>query len=122
MRVELAGRAFLPEPPNKLPRIEIVSPALAGNANMAAQEAFFTVDRSRTAPRGLEATITDRVRQLKPEYLHLGSPAFWKFSLPHKQAPRLLHLLEMEGVHASALFPGFWGVAKHLNERRRIGH
>jgi hypothetical protein len=118
MRVEMAGRAFPPQPPHKLPRIEIVSPALSSNPNMAAQAGFFTVDRSKTAPQGLDVTIADRAKQLKPDYQHLAAPAFWKFLLPKAHAGRLLKLLAMEDVHAATLFPGFSGVALHLKQRR----
>jgi hypothetical protein len=120
MRLEMAGRAFPPQAPNRLPRIEIVSPALSSNANMAAQGGFFTVDRSKSAPQGLEVTVANSVKQLKPEYQNLAQPAFWKFLLPREQAPQLLKFLAMEDVHAATLFPGFAGVASHLNERRLL--
>jgi hypothetical protein len=120
MRVEMAGRSFPPQAPNRLPRIEVVFPALSSNSNMAAQRGFFTVDRSKTAPLGLDVTIANRATQLKPEYQHLAEPAFQKFLLPKTQASRLLKLLAMQDVHAATLFPGFGGVARYLNERRHL--
>jgi hypothetical protein len=93
-------------------------PALAGNLNMAAQLGFFTLDRSKTAPQGLELTIANRATQLKPEFRYLAEPAFWKFLLPKTEAPHLLKLVGLEAVHAATLFPGFSGVSTHLTERR----
>jgi hypothetical protein len=118
IRVEMAARAFSPEPPNRFPRIDVAMPALAGNLNMAAQLGFFTLDRSKTAPQGLELTIANRATQLKPEFRYLAEPAFWKFLLPKTEAPHLLKLVGLEAVHAATLFPGFSGVSTHLTERR----
>jgi hypothetical protein len=118
IRVEMAGRAF-PQPPHKLPRIEIVSPALSSNPNMAAQAGLFTIDRSKTAPQGLDVSIANQAKKLKPDFQYLAEPAFWKFLLPTTFAGRLLKLLAMEDVHAASLFPGFSGVALHLKQRRQ---
>lgn len=122
IRLEMAARAFPPEPPNRFPRIEVVMPALAGNLNMAAQLGFFTLDRSKTAPQGLELTIANRAQRLKPEFRYLAEPVFWKFLLPRAEAPHFLKHVGLEGVHAATIYPGFSGVSMHLTERRLWPH
>jgi len=118
LRLEMVTRAFAPQPPQRLPVVELVSPALSSNPNMAAQSGFLTVDRSRTAPHGFDVTIKNQAAKLKTDFQYLGKPTLYRFLLPHSEAGYLLELLAREHVHAATLFPGFDGVAKHLTERR----
>jgi hypothetical protein len=118
LRIDMAARAFPPQPPNRFPRVEVVMPPLSTNPRMAAQAGFFTVDRSETAPEGLDVTIANQARLLKQEFRHLAQPALWQFLLRKSQAGRLLKLLAIEDVHGATVFPGFDGVVSTLTERR----
>lgn len=118
LRIGMAARAFPPQPPNRFPRVEVVMPPLSTNPRMAAQAGFFTVDRSKTAPEGLDVTVANQAKLLKPDFRHLAEPAFWQFMLPKSQAGRLLKLLAVEDVHGATVFPGFDGVVSTLRERR----
>jgi hypothetical protein len=118
IRGELIGRGIPPEPPHKLPRLELVSPPKSSNANLAAQAGFFTVDRSSTASKGLDLTLQAISAKLKPEFRYLVSPALRRFSVPREQAGRLLRLLHQEDVNAATLFPGYGGVVRFMAERR----
>lgn len=91
LRIAMAARAFPPQPPDRFPRVEVVMPPLSTNQRMAAQAGFFTVDRSKTAPEGLDVTVTNQAKLLKPDFRHLAEPAFWQFLLPKSQAGRLLN-------------------------------
>jgi hypothetical protein len=45
------------------------------------------------------------------------APAFWKFTLPHTEAPTLLRLLALDGISAATIFPSYAGVVSALRER-----
>jgi hypothetical protein len=115
----------------KVDRLAFVQAPYASNPNLAAQSGLFTLDRLATEGVGLERTLPHLVQRYLSKRMRTkarealiealgvkrGYPVFYKFTLPHSEAPKLLRLLALEGIHAASMFPGHRGVVESLVER-----
>ncbi len=98
-------------PPFRLYRIP-----MQHNENLRAQQGVFTHTKELSIP--FPKKKSDGMESLEPN--NLKSPMLIKFSLDLKEAAELMTLLDLEGVNASALFPGLSGVARYILERPRV--
>jgi hypothetical protein len=103
----------------KKPFTSIVAAPRHGNPNLHAQAGVFTVQRLSSL------SVGDPVDR-RPFDLQLGAaserypPGEWPllrvFTLANRFSTELLWLLYLEGLTASAVFPGFNGVAEALKD------
>ena len=102
------------------PPAQVVAVPRATNRNLHAQSGFFTVQGLRNAPGEspvnrqpfdeLAVSLLFDLYDLKAEAL------FYRFRLPHEEAPELLWLLARERYSGATCFPGYDGVARLLRE------
>jgi FRG domain len=101
---------------DKPDEVQIVTSPQASNPNLSAQAGLFTLDQ-----RAFE--ITDFAKRFSPPEkadarLNGLCPGLVKMTLPIAQCAKLLRLLGYEGCSASAVFPGYQGVADAMEEER----
>lgn len=111
-----------PNPSEEMKRIKeitFVTAPTATNPNLHAQRGVFTLHRpseivlkAQVLPEPLESVAT-RLQGKNNIDQHLI-----EYSLPVNEAPKLLRLLAIEGVDAAALFPGYAGVVRAIEERK----
>lgn len=100
-----------------------VSTPRVDNPNVHAQEGVFTLCQEWTkgnepiCRKSLDVLLSERCDEWHPHKTFKISP-LQQFTLPWSQARRLLRLLAHERVNASRIFPGHYGVARALLERR----
>ena len=97
----------------------IVTAPRAGNPNLHAQEGLFTVLRPQRVKlfEPVDRRPLDEILR-GTETFRQRSRIFYEFKLPIEQSPKLLRLLAQEGIHGAALFPGFDGVVKRIEEEQ----
>ena len=107
----------LPERMKRINEITVVTAPTATNPNLHAQRGVFTLHRppsilpkSKLEPEPLER-VAMRLQEEHNIHQHLV-----EFSLPVDESPKLLRLLDVEGVNAAALFPGYYGVVRTMVE------
>ena len=95
----------------------------ASNANLHAQRGLFLVDRpDKLIPRdpvdlrSWDQMIKDDMKWKPDPDKDFG--LLEKICLPIEEAPRLLRLLQFEGVDRASLFPGYDGVVGAIAERK----
>jgi hypothetical protein len=98
--------------------MSIVTAPQASNANLAAQAGLFTVVRDAHEGETLDSVIIKSIREKKSFDDDL-LPVMRKLTLPHSQARRLLRMLALDDVSAATVFPGYAGVTRSLEEKRR---
>ena len=101
----------------------IVTAPSAGNPNLAAQQGLFTLWLSRSGELEPHRTPLDQAVAgfLKENKRNGDGPLFLRFTLPAREAPRLMQLLDREGITTARLFPGYQGVAEAIDDRSLYG-
>lgn len=113
------GSQKSPQRIKRIKEITVVTAPTATNPNLRAQRGVFTLHRpsaielqAQVAPEPLESVAT-RLQEEHNIHQHMV-----EFSLPVNESPKLWRLLAIEGVDAAALFPGYSGVVRAMNERK----
>jgi hypothetical protein len=103
----------------------VVTVPTATNPNLHAQGGLFTLVRFCRRQPGpeediplLDVLLQDPIRVLEARKTEgvLPLPMLYKFTLPHKEAGRLLGFLDLYGVNKSTVFPGHRSVVKYMLE------
>lgn len=94
------------------PLYEVVHAPRASNPNLHAQSGLFTV-----CPGSYPKVPFDKLI-LEPLAGAIATPVIQRLRFPQKAAGRLLHLLGIEGVSGSTMFPGYDGAVKSLREAK----
>jgi len=111
----------------KDPGAVVVSVPTISNPNLRAQRGEFTLVRFRTKPKD-DHDIPDLDRLMEDErnvedfraLPHQPSlPMMFKFTLPHSQARRLLHYLDVQGANHATVYPGLHSIAAYMREASR---
>jgi hypothetical protein len=112
------------------PGAVLVTVPFANNPNAAAQQAAFSLVRFKEAPDpDVDVPTLD---QLVRPMSYMRNPApftkalfgngsvsrLCKFTIPHSEAPKLLGLLQLQGVDASRVFPGHASCVEAMKEAR----
>ena len=118
---------------DRRPTMDLIHAPQATNPNLAAQAGFFTYDSTAMLGRSMIDTIVRRIQtrvkvdtnvagitrsggSVEPALVKNG-PLFRRLRLDRQCAGEALRLLDLEGVNAASIFPGYGGAAKALNER-----
>jgi hypothetical protein len=115
------------------PSVQSVTAETTSNPNLRAQQGLFTLVRYQSDPgendllpplddvvKASEAQIESQFDKLRKEknIVMPSLPMLYKFTLPHGQAPRLLHFLDMNDVNAASIFPGYDSITAVMKEPR----
>lgn len=100
--------------------VSIIRTPGGSSKNQAAQSGLFTTHK--VTDIGLDGFYQpEALEELDEIYGSDGKGiTLLKMTLPVTQAPKLLKLCSKLGVDASTLFPGYQGVAKHVNDWAKI--
>ncbi len=108
--------------------LHLVTAPTAGNPNLRAQKGLFTLFRPHSrdpdAPpdcRTLDVLLEEPAHHpaFRPNVFG-GRPWLWQVQMEASQAKELLRLLTELHVSANAVYPGFGGAAKAVQERRLL--
>jgi hypothetical protein len=99
--------------------LELVTAPRSSNPNLHAQAGIFTLLHQANGVRTVDEFLREwaKPEDLAGDYM----PIMHKFSLAGTHASALLKSVAIDGVTASALFPGYDGVASELKERALMG-
>lgn len=103
------------------PGAVVITVPTVSNPNLHAQMGVFTLVRFKNAPSP-QRDIPDLDAFFAGEYAATQVPAgnptplLFKFTLPHSQAPRLLHFLDLQYVNAASVYPGRHSIASYMRE------
>ena len=100
-------------------QLRVFYPSYGDNPNLAAQRGAFTLWMSR--PDELDGPVDRRPLDVRlvaelQEFKTAFGYEITHLTLPVREAPALLRELQLLGVHAASLFPGYGGVAESLRE------
>jgi hypothetical protein len=98
----------------------VVTAPRASNPNLHAQGGIFTAEKVFEDEWGDATSAVPLDELVEQRHARMRSPqptVMCHFRLPISEAPKLLRLLQCEGIDASTLFPGYQGVAASLAER-----
>lgn len=105
----------------QVPACDVVKVPNNGNVRMAAQSGAFTVEYSDIqaathvfSPSPLNESLLEKVDQESVPY---NGTLVFCFRLPAAEAPKLLWLLEKDGIGAGSLFPDYQGVVRAISEQ-----
>jgi hypothetical protein len=119
LRTDFFDRRFSRSSAWDAPYLEIVTAPRASNPNLHAQAGIFTLLNRRDQVQPLDAFVQECAQNAVIPNEH--RPVMYRITAPKTEARRVLTRLSHEGVTASALFPGYDGVARDLQERAMLG-
>jgi FRG domain len=111
-----------PDSPSKL-SVYVVTAPRASNPNLHAQGGVFTTECLPAAdlPNAVNLRTVDTIIKEKWNDIYgkrKGKPVMVHFTLPVKEAGKLLRLLNQGGINSAIIYPGYKGVAVSLDERK----
>lgn len=99
--------------------VYVVTAPRASNPNLHAQGGVFTTQPvvSSEFDKRVDVSATDTLVKKRWAKLKCNAPVMMHFTLPRREAGKVLRLLHQEGVSSATLYPGHQGVAESLAER-----
>lgn len=119
-RVNLKMCGLLSENGEQSLPIRFIATPSASNPNLNAQRGLFTLSNLQVIRSGGKddfQPLDDLVCNNSKNPLEIIAPVMFSFTVPATEAGKILWLVAKEGVSAASLFPGYYGVARSLEEK-----
>lgn len=111
-------------------RLKVIRPSYSGNPNLAAQKGVFTlwnIDKTPFISDNVKRRLVDRTPLdklitgiLDGAIANIINPIFYRITLPKTEIIPLLEYVLNYGANAAALFPGYAGVCRYIEEENRF--
>ena len=101
-------------------KLKIIKPPYSRNPNLAAQQGIFTHEQNTFSGKKSDYPVINRIpldQKLQP--IRLSSPVLIKYLIPINESNRVLRHLETLNHTSSDIFPGFNGVAREVNDKKK---